>query len=93
LEGVIYEVREESGEPCRSIYRRRDRKRGSNRATGKGYREGLRLSGDHTRAEGEGECVSNDDLLKALQEAGIVQIIPVGSYEQEEKGEKGEDTD
>lgn len=35
--------------------------------------------------------MSNDDLLKALQEAGIVQIIPVGSYE--EKGEKGEDTD
>jgi hypothetical protein len=27
------------------------------------------------------------DLLKALQEAGILQIIPVGSYE-EEKGEK-----
>jgi hypothetical protein len=32
--------------------------------------------------------VSNEELLKALQEAGIVQIIPVGSYE--EKGEKGE---
>ena len=29
------------------------------------------------------------DLLKALQEAGILQIIPVGSYE-EEKGEKSE---
>lgn len=28
------------------------------------------------------------DLLKALQEAGIVQIIPVGSYE--EKGEESE---
>jgi hypothetical protein len=38
--------------------------------------------------EGAGERVSNQDLLKALQEAGIVQIIPVGSYE--EKGEKGE---
>jgi hypothetical protein len=34
--------------------------------------------------------VSNYDLLKALQEAGIVQIIPVGSYEQEEKGEKSD---
>jgi hypothetical protein len=32
--------------------------------------------------------VSNDDLLKALQEAGILQIIPVGSYE--EKGEENE---
>jgi hypothetical protein len=32
--------------------------------------------------------VSNDDLLKALREAGIVQIIPVGSYE--EKGEENE---
>jgi hypothetical protein len=32
--------------------------------------------------------VSNEELLKVLQEAGIVQIIPVGSYE--EKGEKGE---
>jgi hypothetical protein len=32
--------------------------------------------------------VSNDDLLKALQEAGIVQTIPVGSYE--EKGEENE---
>lgn len=30
------------------------------------------------------------DLLKALQEAGILQIIPVGSYEQEEKGEGSE---
>jgi hypothetical protein len=30
------------------------------------------------------------DLLKALQEAGILQIIPVGSYEQEEKGEESE---
>jgi hypothetical protein len=32
--------------------------------------------------------VTNQELLKALQEAGIVQIIPVGSYE--EKGEKSE---
>ena len=32
--------------------------------------------------------MSNEELLKALQEAGIVQIIPVGSYE--EKGEKSE---
>jgi hypothetical protein len=32
--------------------------------------------------------VNNDELLKALQEAGILQIIPVGSYE--EKGEKSE---
>lgn len=32
----------------------------------------------------------SEDLLKALQEAGIVQIIPVGSYEQEEKGEKSD---
>ena len=30
----------------------------------------------------------SEDLLKALQEAGILQIIPVGSYE--EKGEKSE---
>ena len=37
-----------------------------------------------------GSRVSNQDLLKILQEAGIVQIIPVGSYEQEEKGEKSE---
>jgi hypothetical protein len=88
LEGVNYEIREESGEPRGSIYGRRDRKRGSNRATREGYREGLRLGGDHTRAEGEGERVSNEELLKALQEAGIVQIIPVGSYE--EKGEKSE---
>jgi hypothetical protein len=29
------------------------------------------------------------DLLKALQEAGILQIIPVGSYD-EEKEEKSE---
>jgi hypothetical protein len=32
--------------------------------------------------------VSNEELLRALQEAGIVQIIPVGSYK--EKGEKDE---
>jgi creatinine amidohydrolase/Fe(II)-dependent formamide hydrolase-like protein len=32
--------------------------------------------------------VSNEELLKALQEAGRVKVIPVGSYE--EKGEKGE---
>lgn len=32
--------------------------------------------------------MTNQELLKALQEAGIVQIIPVGSYE--EKGEKSE---
>lgn len=32
--------------------------------------------------------MSNEELLKALKEAGIVQIIPVGSYE--EKGEKSE---
>lgn len=88
MEGVIYEVREESGEPYRSAHGRRDRKRGSNRATREGYREGLRLGRDHTRAEGAGERVSNDELLKALQEAGILQIIPVGSYE--EKGEKSE---
>ena len=88
LEGVTYEIPEGAGEPCRSIYGRRDRERGSNRATGEGYREGLRLGGDHTRAEGAGERVSNDDLLKALQEAGILQIIPVGSYE--EKGEENE---
>ena len=91
MEGVSYEIQEGAGEPCRSIYGGRDRERGSNRATGKGYREGLRPSGDPIRAEGAGERVSNDDLLKALREAGIVQIIPVGSYE--EKGEKGEDTD
>ena len=30
------------------------------------------------------------DLLKALQEAGIVKVIPVGSYDEEEKGEKSE---
>ncbi len=87
MEGVTYEIREGAGEPCRSIYGGGDRERGSNRATGEGYREGLRLSGDHTRAEGAGERVSGD-LLKALQEAGILQIIPVGSYE-----EKGEEND
>ncbi len=87
MEGVSYEVSEGAGEPRGSIYGGGDSERGSNRATGEGYREGLRLSGDHTRAEGEGERVS-EDLLKALQEAGILQIIPVGSYE--EKGEKSE---
>jgi len=30
------------------------------------------------------------DLLKALQEAGILQIIPVGSYDEYEKGESNE---
>jgi hypothetical protein len=30
------------------------------------------------------------DLLKALQEAGILQIIPVGSYDEEGKGEKSD---
>jgi hypothetical protein len=30
------------------------------------------------------------DLLKALQEAGKLQIISVGSYDEEEKGEKSE---
>ena len=30
------------------------------------------------------------DLLKALQEAGIVKVIPVGSYDEEEKGEKSD---
>lgn len=88
MEGVIYEVPEGAGEPRGSIHGRRDRERGSNRATREGYREGLRLGGDRIRAEGEGERVSNEELLKALQEAGIVQIIPVGSYE--EKGEKSE---
>lgn len=88
LEGVSYEIREGAGEPCRSIYRGRVSERGSNRATGEGYREGLRLGGDHTRAEGEGERVSGD-LLRALQEAGILQIIPVGSYD-EEKEEKSD---
>ena len=34
--------------------------------------------------------MSNSDLLRILQEAGILQIIPVGSYEIEEKGEKSE---
>ena len=87
MEGVSYEIREGAGEPRGLIHGRRDRERGSNRATGEGYREGLRLGGDRTRAEGEGERVS-EDLLKALQEAGILQIIPVGSYE--EKGEKSE---
>ena len=88
MEGVNYEIPEGAGEPCRSIYGGRVSKRGSNRATGEGYREGLRLSGDHTRAEGAGERVSDYELLKALQEAGILQIIPVGSYE-----EKGEEND
>lgn len=32
--------------------------------------------------------MSNEELLKALQEAGIVKVIPVGSYE--EKGEKSD---
>ena len=86
--GLSYEVSEGAGEPCRSIYGGRDRERGSNHATGEGYREGLRLSGDRINAEGEGERVSNNELLKALQEAGILQIIPVGSYE-----EKGEEND
>jgi len=87
LEGVTYEIPEGAGEPCRSIYGGRASKRGSNRATGEGYREGLRLGRDHTRREGAGERVSGD-LLKALQEAGILQIISVGSYE-----EKGEESD
>ena len=86
--GLSYEVSEGAGEPCRSIYGGRDSERGSNRATGEGYREGLRLSGDRINAEGEGERVNNNELLKALQEAGILQIIPVGSYE-----EKGEEND
>jgi hypothetical protein len=34
--------------------------------------------------------VSNQDILKALQEAGILQIIPVGSYDVDEKGEESE---
>ena len=89
MEGVSYEVPEGAGEPRGSIHGRRDSERGSNRATREGYREGLRLGGDHTRAEGAGERVSSE-LLKILQEAGIVQIIPVGSYEQEEKGEKSD---
>ena len=88
MEGVNYEVPEGAGEPRGSIHGRRDSERGSNRATGEGYREGLRLGGDLTRAEGEGERVSNEELLRALQEAGIVKVIPVGSYE--EKGEKSE---
>ncbi len=58
LEGVNYEIREGAGEPRGSIYGGRDSKRGSNRATGEGYREGLRLGGDHTRREGAGERVS-----------------------------------
>ena len=58
LEGVTYEIREESGEPRGSIYGGRDRERGSNRATGEGYREGVRLSGDRARPEGAGERVS-----------------------------------
>jgi hypothetical protein len=86
--GLSYEVREESGEPRRSIYGRRDSERGSNRAKSEGYSEGLRLGGNRIRAEGAGERVSNQDLLRALQEAGILQIIPVGSYE--EKGEENE---
>lgn len=90
MEGVTYEIPKGAGEPCRSIYGRRDRERGSNRATGEGYREGLRLGGDRINAKGAGERVSNYELLKALQEAGIVQIIPVGSYEQKEKGENNE---
>lgn len=32
--------------------------------------------------------MSNEELLRALQEAGIVKVIPVGSYE--EKGERSE---
>ena len=58
MEGVNYEVPEGAGEPRGSIHGRRDSERGSNRATGEGYREGLRLGGDLTRAEGEGERVS-----------------------------------
>jgi hypothetical protein len=87
--GLSYEISEGAGEPCRSIYGGRDRKRGSNRATGEGYREGVRLSGDRINAEGEGERVSGD-LLEALQKAGILQIIPVGSYDEEEKGEEND---
>ena len=33
--------------------------------------------------------MSNQELLKALQEAGIVQIIPVGSYEEKEEKSEG----
>ena len=88
MEGVSDEIREESGEPRGSIYGGGDSERGSNRATGEGYREGLRLGGDPIGREGEGERVSNEELLRALQEAGIVKVIPVGSYE--EKGEKSE---
>lgn len=88
MEGVINEIPKESGEPCGSIYGGGDSQRGSNRATGEGYCEGLRLGGDLTRGEGEGERVSNQELLRALQEAGIVKVIPVGSYE--EKEEKSE---
>ncbi len=88
MEGVINEVPKESGEPCGSIYGGGDSQRGSNRAKSEGYREGLRLGGDLTRGEGEGERVSGD-LLRALQEAGILQIIPVGSYD-ETKEEKSD---
>jgi hypothetical protein len=51
----------------------------------------LRRLGARVRANNcrrRGAEVSNDELLKALQEAGIVKVIPVGSYE--EKGEKSE---
>ena len=34
--------------------------------------------------------MTNDELLKALQGAGKLQIISVGSYDEEEKGEKSE---
>jgi len=57
--GLSYEVSEGAGEPRRSIYGRRVGERGSNRATGEGYREGLRLSGDPIRAEGAGERVNS----------------------------------
>jgi hypothetical protein len=71
LEGVSYEIPEGEGEPCRSFDGGRDRERGSNRATGEGYREGLRLGGDPIRAEGEGERVSNlKEWVEDRQENG-----------------------
>ena len=88
--GLSYEVPEGAGEPRRSIYGRRNSERGSNRAKSEGYSEGLRLGGDRTRAEGAGERVTNQELLNILNGAGIVRIIPVGYYDEEEEGEKSE---
>lgn len=86
MEGVTYEVSEGAGEPRGSIYGGRDRKRGSNRATGEGYREGLRLSGDPIRAEGEGERVSVTITMPAQWDKGTALAVLDAYLEGLERG-------